>query len=66
MRTTLLFLTLSCGMCSCVSPGSTITLTPANGQPVSFTTGKDTASTAREAGLAMAAYYLKILTTPNK
>lgn len=46
---------------ACETP-QTISVTPAGGQPVSFTTGKDVATTAKQAALAAAAWYLQQLT----
>lgn len=62
---TLLALAAACGLSSCATTG-TLTLTPADGPPVTFTSGKDVRTTAKAAALAAAAWYLQQLTTPAK
>ena len=58
-RTFTLALAALCGgLASCSTTGSTVTVSPAGGQPVSFVTGKNVQQTAKTAALAAAAWYL--------
>jgi hypothetical protein len=58
----LLTLAAACALSSCAT---TVTVSPAGGEPIEFTTGKDVRSTAKSAGLAFAAWYLQQLTQPQ-
>ena len=66
MKLLLAALVLLLPACSSLPP-QTITVSPAGGAEVSFTTGKDVKTTAKAAALAAAAWYLEQLTRhPSK
>ena len=68
MKHTALILAALCGLTACGTvPPQRVTVQPAaGGQPVNFTSGKDVTTTAKNAGLAFAAWYLGQLLKPAK